>query len=242
MQTSLSATDVNDFTTANLQQLYGTPGWTTVNVGGTNVDYAAWSPANGTSNGFVASAPADSKRVDLYIPQANSGTLKFWLGSSLLNVSQQVWDNQKIVNGALSAQNVTVEEHDGTAVATDPFGYFPFSIAQWISQRNGHNDRRHGATLANANLQDPFANNGVPASGTLNTSLGAYNRDVWSVVKQSRVLTGGDLNGLLASSINGVSTGHTAQLCSQTSIIVNYGFGRLSTCGAVVTPDDAAQI
>jgi hypothetical protein len=243
-QSSLSQTDLNDFTTTNLQQLYGTPGFTT--VAATGVTYAAWSPANGTgNNGFVAGAPSTAQRIDLYIPQANSGTLKFWLGSTLLNVTQQVWDNQTIVNApgapALVTANTPVEEHDGTADAVDPFAYFPFSIAQWISQRNGHNDRRHGATLANANMVDPYAGTGVPATGTLNTALGAYNRDVWSVAAQARVLAGGDLEGLLTSSINGVSVG-TAQLCTETPLIVSYGFARLSTCGAVVTPNDAQQI
>jgi hypothetical protein len=242
-QSSLSQTDINGFTTTNLQQLYGTPGFTT--VAATGVTYAAWSPANGTgNNGFVAGAPSTADRIDLYIPQAGSGTLKFWLGT-VLGVTQQVWDNQTIVNApgapALVTANTPAEENDGTADAVDPFGYFPFSIAQWISQRNGHTDRRHGLTLADANQQDPFANNGVPASGTLSTTLGAYNRDVWSVVQQSRVLAGGDLEGLLTSSINGVSTG-TAQLCTETPLIVSYGFARLSSCGSVITPNDAEQI
>jgi hypothetical protein len=240
VQTQLNLTEVNQFTLANLQDLYGPKGWTTVSLsGGGTADYKALGETDTTTP-----APADSKTIDLYIPQLNSGTEKFWVGTVLGLSAPQAWDSPTIDGAGSPAdlQGVPVEEHDGTVYATDPLGYGPFSIAQWIAQRNGHSDRRHGATLANANLQDPFAGSGVPATGTLSTNLGVYNRKVYTVVAQSRVLAGGDLNGLLASSINGVSTGHTAQLCAQTPLIVAYGFARYPNCGEVLTPANAAKI
>ena len=49
-------------------------------------------------------------------------------------------------------------------MATDPNGYGPFSIAQYISQSNGHNPRVHGAVLQDVN--------GDPAVRTANTRAG----------------------------------------------------------------------
>ena len=65
-------------------------------------------------------------------------------------------------------------------MATDPLGYGPFSIAQYISQQNPtHNPRFHGAVLQNINGVSPFTG-GVTSSG-LNANF-PITRDVYDVV------------------------------------------------------------
>ena len=91
--------------------------------------------------------------IDLYVPQPGSGTRNFW-GTTLGNFptgagALPACVHDHIIAGALAPANdgnvsVPVEEHDGTAVATDPNGYGPYSIAQYISQSHGHNPRIHG--------------------------------------------------------------------------------------------------
>ena len=76
-------------------------------------------------------------------------------------------------------------------MSTDPIGYDPFSIAQYISQQNPtHNPRIHGAVLQNIDGHAPFVTAGTPSSG-LNTSFPIL-RNVYDVVKLSRLTTAGD--------------------------------------------------
>ena len=218
-------TDADEFTVANLTTLYHDCQPVTLPDGTTY-----W-PKNG-----VAAQPAGSKVIDLYVPQAGSGTRNFW-GQQLGNfptgagaLPQCVFDT--IQGGPVTG--VAVEEHDGTAVSTDPNGYGPFSIAQWISQRGGHNDRRHDAvihSLATDTLNPPTEvspfSNGNPATGTLNTSF-PITRQVFNVVSQARILNANDpLHSLLV--------GSTSQVCNDKSDILSYGFALIgSSCGQVI--------
>lgn len=180
-------------------------------------------------------ATAGQQQIDLYVPQPGSGTRTFWAGQ--LNFSATTLPacvHDTIVAGADSGQSV--EEHDGTAVATDANGYGPFSISQWIGQRNGHNDRRHGAVVHNINAISPFAN-GQP-TGNLNTAF-PITREVYNVVQFSRISGASADPGLVAllSSTNSL-------LCQDSLQIHSYGFATLSastpdTCGAVTSANRA---
>jgi hypothetical protein len=225
-------TDVDEFTVANLTTLYHDCQPVTLPDGTTY-----W-PKNG-----VTAQPAGSKVIDLYVPQAGSGTRKFW-GQKLGNfptgagaLPQCVFDT--IQGGAVTG--VSVEEHDGTAVATDVNGYAPFSIAQWIAQRGGHNERRHDAvihSLATDTLNPPTEvspfSNGNPATGTLNTSF-PLTRQVFSVASQARILSTTDpLHGLLV--------GTSSQVCNSKSTILAFGFALIGSACGQVTPANAVQI
>lgn len=212
--TNLTGTSIDAFTKTDLQNLYAC---NNVTVGG-----VTYNPNT---------AGAGQQQVDLYIPQAGSGTRNFWAGQMLINATTPpACVHDTIVAGALTGQ--IVEEHDGKAVATDPNGFGPFSISQWIGQRNGHNDRRHGAVLHNINGISPFAN-GLP-TGNLNTAF-PITREVFNVVQFSRV-SGGSADAGLVALLVGTGSG----LCQDSLQIRSYGFGTLSastpdTCGAVTT-------
>jgi ABC-type phosphate transport system substrate-binding protein len=209
---------VGSFTQADLTTLYKSCG--TVTEGG--VTFWPFQPA-------PAVQPAGTTRIDLYIPQLGSGTEKFWATETgnWTPTTPAACVNDTIINGALSTDNVSIEEHDGTDVATDPFGYTPFSIAQWIAQNNGHNDRRHGAALQ--------AINGVaPLSGTrLNTSF-PFTRDVYSVVSLARLQNTSDPIHSLLDGINSF-------VCKDGAQIASYGFAQLgAACGEII-PSLTAQ-
>jgi len=222
-------TTADDFTMTDLENMYDS--CDTVTEGG--VTY--W------PLGSSVTKPAGAVTIDLYIPQPGSGTRSFWATTLDFNATTPpACDFDVIQGGPLAGKNALVEEHDGTAVATDPNGFGPFSIAQWISQRNGHDDRRHDAVLANLTPTgsttpvSPFSN-GNPATGSLNTNF-PITRDVYSVVSFARVTNPSDpLYGLLN---NANPAG--AFLCSDASQILNYGFALVpSICGEVVAANRA---
>jgi len=193
---------------------------------------------------------ATGTKIDLYVPQSGSGTRNFWattLGFS--NTSLPACVHDTIVGGALSTATppVPVEEHNGTPMATDPNGFGPFSIAQWIAQRNGHNDRRHTAVVQNlgpcTDITNPATctapvspfSNGNPTTGSLNTSF-PITRQVFSVVSFARVTNTSDPLFSLLNNAN--PTG--AFLCTDTLQIISYGFAPIGTsCGAVLTANRA---
>jgi hypothetical protein len=194
-------TQANSFSFANLQTLYSCG---TVTVNGVTYD-----PTGATGT-----------KIDLYLPQPGSGTRKFWAGALGFNATTPpscVHDT--IVAGALTGKSV--EEHDGSAVATDPNGFGPFSIAQWIGQKNGHNDRRHGAVLTNLDSISPFDSN-----GHLNTAWNSnLKREVYNVLPYDRVVDTGD--GNFDSVLAGIFVGTGSSVCSHGLTIQNYGFATL---------------
>ena len=227
---------VNSFSLQNLKDLFGSGNATNVTVNGVTTTF--W-PANGNGT-----QPANSTKIDLYIPQLGSGTEKFWASTLGFTAGNPpAWDHTTIINGALSVNGAdnpnhfifSDEEHDGTNVATDPLGYAPFSIGQWLAQGKGLDDRRHSAVLEKVNGVAP-----VNTSGNLNTAF-PITRLVYSVVSRARLLNTGDpLNALL--------DGPNSFVCQDTSTILNYGFGLLdgspsslnATCGEI-TPALEAQ-
>jgi hypothetical protein len=121
----------------------------------------------------------------------------------------------------------SVKENDGTAIATDPNGFGPFSIAQWIAQRNGIHDRRHGAVLTSIDGISPFGN-GDPATGNLNTSF-PITRDVYNVLPYDRVVNTGD--GNFDPALAGIFAGTGSSVCQADLTIQQYGFATIPNCG-----------
>jgi phosphate transport system substrate-binding protein len=210
--TNITTADM--FTFADLQTLYANCG--TVTEGG-----VTYNPGTATTG---------QQQIDLYIPQSGSGTRNFWASTlGFSNTSPPACVHDHIVPGVPNAGAV-VEEHDGTAYQSDPNGFGPFSIAQWIAQRNGVQlDRRHGAVLHNINAVSPFSN-GNPATGTLNTNY-PITREVFNIVAYDRVVNTGD--GNFDPVLSGLLAGTTSRLCSQSFTIRNFGFATLSAS----TPD-----
>ncbi len=227
-------TTTNMFTAADLTNLY--KNCAQVSEGG--VTY--WPFEVGVTQ------PTGTQRIDLYVPQAGSGTLKFWaqeLGFTATALPACVF--QTIQQGTSSG--TSVEEHNGTAVGTDDDGYMPFSIAQWISQ-SVHTtgdpvdlDRRYGAVLQDIGGVSPF-------SGTQLNKAFPFNREVYNVVEGCRVdstapnpLTGGACpTGSIDPTLQAMLVGTGSSLCQDALSIINYGFGLLvnntnepDTCGSI---------
>jgi phosphate transport system substrate-binding protein len=233
--TPASALNNPAFTLAQLQAMYanGTP---ETAANGTTYDPEA------VTNGHVAAA--GDLPIDLYIPQSGSGTRNFWAGQMGINATTPpawVFDhiqttanitNPPATNTPATFVGVQVEEHDGTAVSADPFGYGPFSIAQYIAQTAGHNDRRHQAVLQTINGVAPIVN------GSLNASF-PVRREVYNVVAYDRVVNTGD--GAFDANLAGMLVGTASQICRDSITVHNFGFGSLATaplghtCGAIDT-------
>lgn len=207
-------TTANDFTETDLITLYKSCG--NVTEGG-----VTYNPNTAT---------AGQVQIDLYVPQPGSGTLSFWattLGFSSTSLPTCV--HQTILSGPDAGQ--LVEENDGTAVTTDLNGYMPFSVGQWISQRNGHDDRRHGAVENDVNGVSPFVG-GNSATGSLSYTF-PINREIYNIVQYSVVTGSTAYDQALASLL----LGQGSALCSDGLTIASYGFAPLNSsttdlCGA----------
>jgi len=180
--------------------------------------------------GSTITKPAGAQQVDLYVPQAGSGTLKFWAAQMGFDpVALNSCLHQTILSGP--AVSVAVEEHDGSAYASDPMGLGPFSIAQWVAQSNGHNDRRHTAIIHSINGVAPTS------GGVLNGAFPIL-REVYNVVLFSSIdPTSATFDPLLA----GLLSGSGSRLCNSTLTIRSFGFATLpnaalpDACGATTS-------
>nr|BFE63249.1 substrate-binding domain-containing protein [Dactylosporangium thailandense] len=180
--------------------------------------------------------------IHLYIPQNGSGTRSFWLSKMGIG-TVPAWLHDHAWTGT-DYSGALVEEHDGTVLQNDANGIAPFSIAQWVSQRNGHGDRRHGAHLHS------LVNIGVTPNVTVNPLSGAFptsetgnlnatfiiRREVFNVVEWKKVNVGNAAFDAKLYSVFGPGQG----LCGKSAVILSYGFGLLNsaplghTCGAIV--------
>jgi hypothetical protein len=198
-------TTAGDFTLNDLKTLYVSGG--TVTEGG-----VTYNPQTATTG---------QVQINLYLPQSGSGTLAFW-ESTLGITTLQSWDHQTIVAGPNFG--TAVEEHNGLAT-TDPNGYMPFSIAQWIAQSNGIDDRRHGAVLQNIGGVTPCVGGACPASGgSLNTGFPIV-REVYNIAQFDHVVNTGD--GNFDPALAALLAGSNSALCQDQFTILNYGFGLL---------------
>jgi hypothetical protein len=220
---------VNTFTEANLVSLY--TDCDTITVGG-----VTFNPNTATTG---------QTQIDLYVPQAGSGTRNFWASTlGFNNTTLPTCVHANIIAGADTG--TAVEEHNGTAVATDPNGYMPFSIAQWVSQSKHTTgdaidlDRRYGAVLQDINSISPT--NGTVPNETMNSNF-PINREVYNVVEGCRITSSAPLpfTGATCSIDNNLVSmlvGPNSSLCQDLLTIVNYGFAPLpvasqpDSCGA----------
>lgn len=156
------------------------------------------------------SSSLPSNTIKAYLPQAGSGTRAFF------ETAIGITDAQ-----VGSCVNQTIEENTGTALAGSTTAVAPYSIADWIAQKNKKvSDVRGGTVLGEINGVMPLT-----ASGTLNTSFPANHlRLVYNVVKTS--------GGVVSSKYTALF-GSTGYLCKNQSIATSYGFASLGgACGS----------
>jgi phosphate transport system substrate-binding protein len=225
--TPTKITTIGQATLANLQALYQcAPGTTAPN------DFVTVGGVNYFPNGDAPTGVTGDVNIDLYVPQSGSGTLAFWETAMGLTSGLKTCDHQTVLAGP--ATGVTVEEHDGTAMASDPNGLAPISIAKWIAFSNGvvTPDVRFGDILQPLNGVQPIT------GGSLNGSF-PITREVYNVLPFDQVVNTGDghFNAVLA----GLFAGSGSGLCQSTFTILNLGFGTLpapnqpDACGATPT-------
>ncbi|MDM7855519.1 Ig-like domain repeat protein [Cellulomonas alba] len=169
--------------------------------------------------------------ITTFIPQAGSGTRSFWLGQlgiTETQISSGTYPNIKDHDFT----NALVEEHHGNALVSgtddqDAGAIAPFSAGQWIAQGNGLvTDNRHGALLGATNGTEPVQ--GTAGSYALNSAYNAFTRPVYNIVPSR-------LADDPTSNIAKAFVGQTSEVCQQTSVITEYGFGLLT--GAVKCGD-----
>jgi hypothetical protein len=246
----------DNLTDTELTQLYNTCTTTPVTVGSTTVQ--VWPFEQGVTQ------PGGTQRIDLYVPQLGSGTEKFWAkktgGWTATSPKACVFhtiqagdlaDPAQVSGAQGPAGGFAVEEHDGTAVSTDQFGYGPFSIAQYFAQSVHHIDSRfHAAVLHSIDGVTPFN-----AQGTLNTAF-PFQREVYSVVEQSRITgTIPVMNGSVQvgtapnptdpftpnnedQNLINLMVGSSSAICSDKAEIKFYGFALFSSGNTGTSPGD----
>jgi hypothetical protein len=252
-------THAGDFTLVDLVNLYK-------NCIPVTEDGVTYDP-NNTTSGAGGGTVANPTPIHLYIPQASSGTAKFWikilsnggsaLGGCVHNTIEPVASLPAVNAGAAG---LIVEEHNGTAMVADPNGFGPFSIAQWIAQSNAisnggtlnTNDRRHGAIVQTLKGCTSVTF-GSPATGTCSTTPTATGANTAS--------HGGTLNTAfpitrevysvvsfarvssatdpLFSFLNANSIQDT--LCNDVGTITGFGFAVAPDCGNVTTANRSAD-
>jgi hypothetical protein len=228
----------------------GTP-YFVISPTATTFELAATSGGTPIGSTATGSGTVDvTGNVDLYAPQPGSGTLAFWELTFNLTAPAACW-HQTIINGP--GIGIAVEEHDGSALASDPNGIAPFSIARWVSGKNAvTTDLRHGAVLQSMTASD--GTTVVPplnAGGTINVggclqapnfnqatcfplTRELYNvMDYYEVVNQTATGTNNvPFNPVLA----GLFAGSTSQMCRATFTISQQGFAPIGVNSAFTDP------
>jgi ABC-type phosphate transport system substrate-binding protein len=185
-------------------------------------------------SGSLTQAQIDSgyTKLDVYVPQAGSGTRKFWL-----KTLEGITDNT-LPDGVTDQFNGTTnEEHDGTALQGDPNAIAPFSIAQWIAQSDHASlsgaygvtviDRRHGAQLNAIGSSQPTT------SGKLNTAF-PVSRPVFVRVEYSQLKVNPYLKAAFVSDSNNALTSTVyaaANPVTGSSTIEDFGFAKIPSSG-----------
>jgi hypothetical protein len=221
----------------------------------------------------LTSLPTGQTQIDLYIPQSGSGTLSFWAGQlGFSKTSPPPCDHQTIVNaattppagssfscppgsatgcGVTTYDGVTVEEHNGQAIGVDPNGYFPFSIAQWLSQSHHSNiDRRYGAQLQNVTnasgtVESPCLAAGAASNcSTTGSSINANNfpfvRFVYNIAQYDQVQSTDTSTYIAALGTMLVGTG--SSLCSDGLQLFLYGFAQMPSTNSALNGDQCGTI
>jgi len=234
-------TFASDFTLADLEDLFTDCVATTVDAPGTTTPVATYWPLGDTTAGQTT-LPSGDTQIDLYIPQSGSGTLSFWASTlGFSKTSPPSCDHQSIQGTATGGDASStfagdlVVENDGLPYLSDPNGYGPFSIAQWLSQEQyGHNNRTLGSVLSSVVVSGTAESptTGTSPSLTINTAFPFW-RYVYNVVQTGRVISGytdsaGEADGTYDPGLAALFAGTSSKLCENKLVIDNYGFLPLS--------------
>ena len=171
---------------------------------------------------YTPEAGEVSHAIKAYIPQAGSGTRSFWIGQVKITETE-------ITNGTTAAKDITpggiaVQEHDGTAVATDPYALVGFSISQWVAQTNGVAPlRTAGAVLRSMGGLEPV----VQTAGVYATA------PTWSAIKRAvyNIVPTALANSDTPNAITRAFVGTESLVCQAKDTIQKFGYGLLSYSG-----------
>ena len=172
---------------------------------------------------YVAGAGETAHTINAYVPQAGSGTRSFWIGQVKISESD-------ITGGLVPATDVTpsglsVQEHDGTAVANDPYALVGFSISQWVAQTNGVAPKRTAGAILRSmgGLEATVVTDGVYATAP---TWSAIKRAVYNIVPTALV------NADEENAITRAFRGTNSLVCQSQAVIQKFGYGLLSYVGA----------
>lgn len=175
---------------------------------------------------YTPAAGEVANTIRAYIPQAGSGTRSFWIGR--VNITEA-----NITAGTTAAKDVTpsglsVQEHDGAALAGDKFALVGFSIAQWVAQTNGVAPKRlSGAVLRTMGGVSPT----VETAGVYSTN------PAWTAVKRTvyNIVPTALANSETPNAITRAFVGTDSLVCQAKDVIQRYGYGLLSYEGVDAT-------
>lgn len=171
---------------------------------------------------YTPAAGEVSNTIRAYVPQAGSGTRSFWnttVGITDAGITAGTFPAKDITPGG-----VTVQEHDGTAVATDPYALVGFSISQWVAQTNGVAPKRTaGAVLRSiGGLEATVVTDGVYATAP---TWSAIKRAVYNIVPTA--LINADEENAYTRAFRGTNS----LVCQSQAVIQKFGYGLLSYTG-----------
>jgi len=184
----------------------------------------------GTVTSFIDSY-GNTVTIRPLLPQADSGTRKYWIGTALNTTEAAL-----TAGGKATSLGNTVQEHDGRFLTTNG-DIVPFSVGQWIAQSN-HNstaplaiERKGQAILGGINSEKP-----VIYDGTSITTNPAFNpsRLVYNVV-ETLALTRAPAVGT-DQAIRDAFVGSAGSVCAASAQIRAYGFATIGAqCGATTS-------
>ncbi len=237
--------------------------WAIYNCAATRIITKTGATTKLVNDSYTLAAGESSTRIRAYLPQSSSGTAKFWQGATgakfanptpanLYNcverrkfVAGDAGDvsggNNTFTSGA-DYTGIEVQEHSGLAIQNDPGAIAPFSIPNWVAMSKslpGVTDRRYTAVLGVLNGVAATRNVGGTLSlnpDFLTNAFTSYvTRTVYNVVPYRLVTDPSTLEYRMFK-------GRTSLVCSQGSVITNYGYGLLTaTSGANSCGDTSSR-
>lgn len=195
---------------------------------------------NCTYPGFTGATPL----YHALLPQAGSGTRKFWL-SKLGITEQNIADHNTAGSTCVSDQKSRtglggtnpIEEHQGSIL--DDSTIVPISIAQYIAQSQGSIADARGravlGTIVDQNSTGVTAPTQFSLPAAMNATYGnvtggvAFSRDVYNVIPTQTV------GNASFSLLNSTFVGNTSSVCQNSATILKYGFGVAANCGDTST-------
>ena len=171
---------------------------------------------------YTPAAGEVSNTIRAYIPQAGSGTRSFWIGQ--VKISETEITNQSVPAKDVTPTGLSVQEHDGTAVATDPYALVGFSISQWVAQTKGVAPKRTAVAILRSmgGLEATVVTDGVYATAP---TWSAIKRAVYNIVPTA--LINADEENAYTRAFRGTNS----LVCQSQTVIQKFGYGLLSYTG-----------